>query len=338
MNKIFAFSTHDFEKKSLIQFSQDHNLDLKYSSKRLDLNSVHLAKDATSVLCWAKDDLSGEVLERLYENGCRMLSLRSAGYSHLDFNKAKALGFTVARVPSYSPESIAEHAVALYLALNRKLLRASNRVREFDFRLDGLGGQQVFGKTIGVVGAGQIGKAFIRIMLGFGCKILIYDTHQDNEFKEHKNCMYVDLNKLLKESDVVSLHCPLNDDTYHIINKDNISLIKETSYLINTSRGGLVDTKALIDRLKQKKLKAVGLDVYEYEEQVFSKDYSESGVDDDNLARLVSFPNVLVTSHQAFFTDEAVENIARTSIENVAKFYTNSIDSEKLLYSINHKN
>ena len=214
----------------------------------------------------------------------------------------------------------------------RKIVRSTTRVKEFDFRLDGLEGEQVFGKTIGVVGAGKIGKAFIKIMLGFGCKILIHDELQDDELSQLEACNYTTLENLIHYSDVVSLHCPLTDKTHHLINKDNIHLFKENAFLINTGRGGLVDTAELISALKKKRIRGVGLDVYEFEESIFSKDFSDTGIDDDNLTRLLSFPNVLITSHQAFFTTEAINKIAEISLSNVFNFFQGkSISQENLL-------
>lgn len=317
MFDVICFSTHAFERQLLIEHSKSINLKIMCTDYRLELDTVHLAKTSKAVLCWASDDLSEVVLTKLKSYGCEMISLRSAGYSHLDLEAARMLNFTVTRVSCYSPESIAEHAVALYLSLNRKIVRAATRVKELDFRLNGLEGEQVFGKTIGVVGAGKIGKAFIKIMLGFGCKILIYDVLKDPELNQIEACSYTSLDELIVNSDVVSLHCPLTENTHHLINKNNIHLFKESAFLINTGRGGLIDTAQLINALKKKKIKGIGLDVYEFEENIFSKDFSDIGIDDDNLTRLLSFPNVLITSHQAFFTREAIDKIVKISLNNV---------------------
>jgi D-lactate dehydrogenase len=334
MNKIICFSTHEFEKEHIANYCKKYGLKIKCVEKRLDMDTVHLASGYNAALCWAKDDLGKDVLSKLHAGGTKMIGLRSAGYSHLDIELARQLNLTVARVPSYSPESIAEHAVALYLALNRKIVVANQRVRNHDFRLEGLGGSLVHGKTVGVIGSGKIGSAFIEIMKGFGCKILITDHYKNPKYENDPKCRYVSLDELLTQSDIISLHCPLTKDNKHLINKENINKLKESCILINTSRGGLIETPALIESLKKKKISAVGLDVYEFEENIFSNDFSSTGIEDDNLARLLTFPNVLVTSHQAFFTKEAVQNIVRVSLENVLNFFNNtSIEKENLLLS-----
>jgi len=261
-----------------------------------------------------------------------MISLRTAGYSHIDFEVAKEESFVVTRVPSYSPESIAEHAATLLMSINRKILKAHQRVRDFNFTLDGLEGFQVFGKTVGVIGAGSIGKSFINIMSGFGCKVLVFDKYIDPEIEGLKNVEYCDLNIVLKNSDIISLHCPLVKETHHILNKVAFELMKPGAYIINTGRGGLINTDDLIAALKTGKFGGVGLDVYEFEEEIFFKNYSDSGIDDDKLARLMTFPNVLITSHQAFFTKEALGNIAHTSMINIKKYFEGEqIDKENQL-------
>lgn len=232
---------------------------------------------------------------------------------------------TITRVPSYSPEAIAEHAVGLLMCLNRKYIKASQRIRELNFTLNGLQGYTLAGKTVGVIGAGHIGICFIKIMLGMGCKVLVYDLNANPEVEKLPNCQYTDLDTLLINSDVVSLHCPLNESTKHIINKDSLEKMKDTAYLINTGRGGLINTTDLIQIIKAKKIGGVGLDVYEYEENIFFHDLSDQGLSDDTLARLLTFPNVIITSHQAFFTYEALNNIAKNSMQNVAAFLSKQV-------------
>jgi len=264
-----------------------------------------------------------------------MISLRSAGYSHLDLKAARELRLSIARVPSYSPEAIAEHALALMLCLNRKLIQASRRVRELNFKLDGLEGFTVSGKTIGVVGAGKIGLAFVRMMNGFGCRVLVHDPYVDElTLTGMYQAQKVDLQTLCRESDVISLHCPLTEETHYLLGEAQFNLMKPHVLLVNTGRGGLIHTKHLIQAIKDKKLGGVALDVYEYEEGVFFHDFSDQGIDDDTLARLLTFPNVLVTSHQAFFTHEALSNIAQTSLKNIADYFTggaNKIDAVNVL-------
>jgi D-lactate dehydrogenase len=332
--KIKCFSTHHFETKYLKKWMQHYNLEVDFIETKLNIDTVQLAKGFECISCWASDDLGRPVLKSLSNLGVKMVSLRSAGFSHLDLESAKELGLTVARVPSYSPEAIAEHTLGLLMCLNRKFLKAFQRVKDFNFTLDGLEGVTLHGKVVGVVGVGKIGEAFARIMKGMGCDLLFYDPLKDEELEVELGAKYVDLKTLLAGSDIVSLHCPLNDSTRHIINSETISYFKHDAFLINTGRGALIDTKALIEKLKKRELRGVGLDVYEYEEGVFFTDHSETGISDESLLRLLSFPNVLITSHQAFFTREALENIAKVSMENISKFLGNmEISKENLINS-----
>ena len=314
---IKCFSTHNFEKDYLEKSTKLYNLNTSYTRHKLSLETVNMAKGFDVISCWASDDLSSKVLHALKELGIKMISLRSAGYSHLDLSEAKALGLIVARVPAYSPEAIAEHTLGIFMSLNRNLPKAFQRVRDFNFTLEGLEGMTVYGKTVGIIGLGKIGQAFARIMKGMGCKVFVYDPVQDFDLAEKLGIIYIDLKTLLKESDIVSLHCPLNDSTRYLINAETIEYLKPSAFLLNTGRGALIETKALINKLKKRELKGVGLDVYEYEEDVFFKDHSDFGITDELLLRLMSFPNVLITSHQAFFTKEALENIAEISMKNI---------------------
>tara|TARA_R110002072_G_scaffold534_6_gene4002 strand:+ start:175538 stop:176536 length:999 start_codon:yes stop_codon:yes gene_type:complete len=319
--KVKCFSTHSFEERYLTKWAQTYKLDIDFLSTSLNKDVVSLAKGYDCISCWPSDDLGKEVLESLHGFGVKMISLRSAGFSHLDLAKAKELGMTITRVPSYSPEAIAEHTLGLLMCLNRKYLKAFQRVRDFNFTLEGLEGVNIHGKTVGVVGTGQIGEAFARIMKGMGCTLLLNDKVENTELAKEIGAKYVDLDTLLSQSDIISLHCPLNESTRYLINSKNIDLIKPSAFLLNTGRGGLIDTKALIDKLKKREIKGVGLDVYEHEENVFFKDHSDMGLSDELLLRLMSFPNVLITSHQAFFTKEALDNIAKTSLENINNFF-----------------
>lgn len=320
--KVKCFSVHDFEKRYLNEFTEKFGLDVALSETALTPETAPLAAGFQCVSCWASDNLCAEVLEKLKNNGTQMISLRSAGYSHLDLNKAKELGLKVARVPAYSPEAIAEHTLGLLMCLNRKYHQAFQRVRNFNFTLEGLEGVTLHGKKVGIIGVGKIGEAFTRIMRGMGCSLLLQDPQPREELARELGAEYVDLERLLRESDIISLHCPLVEETRHLINERTIELIKPSAYLLNTGRGALIETKALIEKLKKRELKGVGLDVYEYEEGVFFKDHSEHGITDETLLRLMTFPNVLITSHQAFFTKEALESIARVSMENISNYAT----------------
>ena len=322
--KTLFFSTHKFEKEYLNNWTQKLSIDPIFFDSRLSLETVELVHDVDSISCWASDNLGKEVLRALKTKGVKFISLRSAGFSHIDIEEAKNLGFKVARVPSYSPEAIAEHTLGLLMCLNRKFPRAYQRVKDFNFSLDGLEGLTLHGKSVGVIGAGQIGLAFARIMKGMGCKIYIYDPHIDKAALSELEAEKVELKTLLESSDVVSLHCPLNENTKYIINKKTINYLKKDAFLLNTGRGALIETQALIDKLKKKELRGVGLDVYEHEEDIFSHDHSLEGISDEKLLRLMSFPNVIITSHQAFFTKEALDNIARISCENINNFNHNT--------------
>ena len=268
---------------------------------------------------FANDDLGADTLAALHGQGVRLVALRSAGFNHVDLAAAESLGMTVARVPAYSPYAVAEHAVALALALNRKIHRAHNRVREGNFALDGLLGFDLHGRTAGVVGTGRIGAVAARILRGFGCRVLAADPAPDPALVAD-GVRYVPLERLLAESDLVTLHCPLTPETHHLIGAQALALMKPRAMLVNTSRGALVDTSALIAALKAERIGSVALDVYEEEADLFFSDLSDQAIQDDVFARLLTFPNVLVTGHQAFFTEDALRAIAETTLGNVAAF------------------
>lgn len=318
--KTLFFSTHDFERKYLTHWAEKLGIDCLFLDSRLCSETLELVRETQSISCWASDDLGQETLNSLKERGVKFISLRSAGFSHLNIETAKNHGISVARVPSYSPEAIAEHTLGLLMCLNRKLPRAYQRVKDFNFSLSGLEGLTLHGKTVGVIGTGQIGEAFARIMRGMGCDLYLYDPKPNASLENELKAKYVDLGTLLKNSDVVSLHCPLNEQTKYLMNGKNLSLLKKDAFLLNTGRGALIETGALIEKLKKKELRGVGLDVYEHEENIFSHDHSLEGISDEKLLRLMSFPNVIITSHQAFFTREALDNIARISMENIHNF------------------
>lgn len=292
--------------------------DLHFQESHLDADTAVLARGFDAVCPFVNDTLDAAVLERLHEGGARFIALRSAGFNHVDLTAAARLQLPVARVPAYSPYAVAEHAVGLILALNRRLPRAVARTREGDFSLHGLLGFDLHGKTVGVIGTGMIGRVFSRIMAGFGMRVLAYDPGTPAADLLALGAQYVPLDTLLAEADVVSLHCPLLPSTHHLIDEAAIAKMKRGAMLINTSRGGLVESNALIGALKSGQLGHLGLDVYEEEGGLFFEDHSNRPLQDDVLARLLMFPNVIVTAHQAFFTREAMDEIARTTLANLA--------------------
>ncbi|MEM9884195.1 MAG: 2-hydroxyacid dehydrogenase [Planctomycetota bacterium] len=292
--------------------------ELNYLAPRLDVDTAPIAAGHDAVCLFVNDDGDARVIDRLSEAEVKHLALRSAGFNHVDLEAAKAAGLTVCRVPAYSPHGVAEHAVALMLGLNRKTHRAYHRVRESNFALEGLMGFEMHGQTAGVVGTGKIGAAAARILVGFGCRVLAYDKRENDELTA-LGVEYVALDTLLSESHVVTLHCPLLPATHHLINAETLATMREGAMLINTSRGGLVDTSAAIEALKTGRLGHLGLDVYEEEDALFFEDHSDDILRDDEFARLLTFPNVLVTGHQAFFTAEALTQIAAVTLDNLTR-------------------
>lgn len=317
--KIVFYSSKLYDRRVFEAANEGRGNDLFFVDTHLNEATARLAQGAEAVCAFVNDVLDEPSLTALAAGGTRFVAMRCAGYNNVDLAAAKRLGFRLGRVPAYSPYAVAEHAVALILSLNRKLHRAYNRVRESNFSLDGLMGFDLRGKTVGVVGTGKIGQVFAQIMQGFGCEVLAYDPYP-NAAAAAGGARYVDLEELYRRSHIVSLHCPLTPDTRHLINADSIALMRDGAMLINTSRGALVDTGALIQALKSGKLGYVGLDVYEEEADLFFEDLSGLVVQDDVFARLTSFPNVMVTGHQAFFTREALDNIAATTLDNLARF------------------
>lgn len=313
------FSIHKFEKDHLVKANKEKHL-LKFIDVRLNYETAELAKDCKAVSVFVNDDASSKVLHKLKDLGVQFLALRSAGFNNVDIKTASEIGIRVARVPEYSPYAVAEHATALILALNRKIIKAHNRVRDSNFSLDGLVGFDMHDKTVGVVGLGKIGRIVVKILNGYGCYILVYDVEQDKEFAKKYDIEYVDMDTLCERSDIISLHVPLNENTKYIINKDRIGKMKHGVMLINTGRGGLLDTREVITALKTCKIGYLGLDVYEEEQGLFFEDHSEEVLQDDVIARLMTFPNVLITSHQAFLTSTALQNIADTTIYNLDCF------------------
>lgn len=313
---MLLFSTQSYDRDSFTR--HNHSIEpLYFLESSLSLSTAALAQGHEVVCAFINDDLSAPVLEQLAQGGTRLIVLRSAGYNHVDLTAAQRLGLAVARVPAYSPHAIAEHSLALILALNRRIHRAYNRTREGDFSLHGLIGFDLHGKTVGIIGAGKIGAVLARIMLGLGCKVLAFDPQIDAELST-QGVRFTDLDELLNHSDIVSLHCPLNSQTHHLINAHRLAQLKPGAMLINTGRGALIDTPALIKVLKSGHLGYLGLDVYEEEADLFFQDGSDQPLQDDVLARLLTFPNVIVTAHQAFLTQEALACIAQTTLANLA--------------------
>lgn len=316
MNITF-FSTQAYDKTYFEANNVGHSF--HFIEAPLNEETAILAKGSGAVCAFVNDTLNEAIIQKLAEMGVKLIAMRCAGYNNVNLQAAKKYGLAVVRVPAYSPHAVAEHTLALILTLNRKTHKAYNRVREGNFSLERLMGFDLYGKTVGVIGTGKIGAAFCRIMLGMGCNVLAYDIFQDEELKK-AGVTYTDLSELLQKADIISLHCPLNEATHYLINADTLQQMKQGAMLINTGRGGLIDTKAVIQALKAKHLGHLGLDVYEQEDKLFFRDFSETVIQDEQILRLMSFPNVLITAHQAFFTHEAMTEIALTTLENVSAF------------------
>jgi D-lactate dehydrogenase len=319
--RVAVFSCKPYDRTSLNEANRRHGHDLVYLEPRLTLETAALAAGFPAVCAFVNDCLDAPVLEQIAAGGTRLVALRCAGFNNVDLEAAHRLGVTVARVPAYSPHAVAEHTAGLILTLNRKLHRAYNRVREGNFSLDGLLGFDLHGRTAGVIGTGKIGAVVVRILLGFGCRVLVHDPCPDPDVSA-RGAAYVDLPELLSTADIITLHCPLTPQTYHLIDAAAISRMKRGVMLINTSRGALVDTLAAVEALKAEHIGYLGLDVYEEEEELFFEDRSQTLIQDDVFARLLTFPNVLITGHQAFFTREALAAIAETTMANLTAFAT----------------
>lgn len=316
---IAVFSTKSYDREFLEAANSTYGHNLVFFQPHLTHETCALASGFEGVCVFVNDILNADVLKFLKEHGTGLVALRCAGFNNVDLAAAAELGITVVRVPSYSPEAVAEHTVALILSLNRKLHRAHSRVREVNFSLEGLLGSNLHTKTVGVIGTGKIGTAFSKIIKGFGCKILAYDPYPNPEC-EKLGVIYTDPTTVFEESDIISLHCPLTPDTYHLIDSNALKKMKKGIIIINTSRGAVVDTKAVISALKSGKIGYLGLDVYEEEEDLFFEDLSNEVIQDDTFARLLTFPNVLITGHQAFFTYESLHAIAETTLSNITDF------------------
>ncbi|OXA83830.1 2-hydroxyacid dehydrogenase [Flavobacterium hercynium] len=315
-HKIAFFSTQPYDKIFFNKHNNEFGFELDFFETQLNPQTVILIENADIVCVFVNDIVNESVIEQLAEKQVKIIALRCAGFNNVDLEAAKRNNIKVCRVPAYSPQAVAEHAMAMILTLNRKTHKAYNRVREQNFSLNGLLGFDLFGKTIGIIGTGNIGKAFAKIAIGFGCKVLAYDIVSNPEM-EKDGVQFVTLEEVFRESDIISLHCPLNDQTKHVINANSIAMMKDSVMIINTSRGGLIETAAVIEGLKEGKIGYLGIDVYEQEEKLFFRDLSADIIQDDAIQRLMSFPNVLVTAHQAFFTNEALTQIALVTFNNI---------------------
>jgi D-lactate dehydrogenase len=317
--KLAFFDAKPYDVKSFNEINRKYQFEITYFKYHLTEKTVELTHGFDGVCVFVNDTISAMVINKLVENGVRIVALRCAGYNNVDLEAARGK-LSIVRVPSYSPHAIAEHALALILSLNRKIHRAYFRTRDNNFTISGLVGFDLFGKTAGIIGTGKIGLILIDILKGLGMNVIAYDSFPRREEAEKKGFTYVSLEELFNQSRIVSLHCPLTPETHHLINHNTIFQMQEGVMIINTGRGGLIDTKALIEGLKVGKIGSAGLDVYEEEEDYFFEDYSEHSIYDDVLARLLTFNNVLVTSHQAFLTEDALRNIGETTCENLNDF------------------
>jgi D-lactate dehydrogenase len=338
--RLSIFSTKPYDRRFITRVNEDEGFghDLVFYDARLGEATAPLAHGTPAVCAFVNDELGRTVLTDLAAHGTRLIALRSAGFNNVDLSVARDLGLTVMHVPDYSPYAVAEFTIALALALDRHLARAYTHVREGDFSLQGLLGFDLHGKTAGIVGTGKIGSIVAETLLhGFGCRVLAHDLFPSERLRQ-LGVEYVGLDGLLRESDLVSLHCPLTEETHHLVDRRSIAVMKPGVMLINTSRGGLIDTGAVIDGLKSGRIGHLGLDVYEEEARYFYEDYSTRLIDDDALSRLLTFPNVIVTSHQGFFTREALEQIARTTLGNVRDFEEGRASSNEVRFRPDERN
>lgn len=321
MIKIAFFDTKDYDKTFFNEYNKKYNYDITYFESKLNSETAQLAKGFDAICIFVNDIADKSTLDKLNEYGIKLIALRCAGFNNVDLEHLGNI--KLVRVPQYSPYAVAEHATALLLNINRKIYKAYQRVKKYNFSLDGLLGFDLHNKTVGVIGTGKIGKAFIQIMHGFGTNIIAYDLFKDEKTSQELGFTYVELDELCKKSDIISLHCPLTPETKHIINKTSLEKMKNGVIIINCSRGNLIHTNDLINYLSSGKIGGVGLDVYDNEADFFLKDMSNSYERDKNLSLLISMPNVLITSHQAFFTSEALNKIASDTCQNIYDILTN---------------
>lgn len=331
MIKCAFFDAKPYDREYFDRANVHESIEFVYFEPHLDKDTVRLTEGFDAICVFVNDSISAVVVEALAKNGIKLIVLRCAGYNNVDL-KAVFGKIHVVRVPAYSPYAVAEYAVALILALNRKTHKAYNRTREMNFSISGLMGFDLSGKTAGIIGTGRIGKVLARILIGFGMKVFVYDVHPDPDFAKQTGCSYEALDTIYRESDIISLHCPLTKETLHMINATTISQMKNGVMIINTGRGKLINSPDLVDGLKSAKVGAAGLDVYEEESEYFFEDNSTEILTDDVLARLMTFPNVIITSHQAFFTSEALMAITQTSIDNILDFFNDKKLTNEICY------
>ena len=329
--KIAFFDTKPYDRQSFDAYAEARGVKIKYFEAKLNEDTVNLATGYDVVCVFVNDTVNAAVIDRLVALGVKIVALRCAGFNNVDVKYAYGR-IHVLRVPAYSPYAVAEHTMALLLTSIRRIHKAYIRTRDFNFSLVGMTGFDLHGKTVGVVGTGKIGRVFIDICLGFGMKVLAYDKFPQKDLAERENIRYVTLDELFERSDIISLHCPLTEDTYHLIDEKTIERCKRGVVILNTSRGALVDAEALLSGIKSRKIGAACLDVYEEEADLFFEDFSGHILEDDTLARLISMPNVIVTSHQAFLTEDALSNIAETTIDNIVSFTENGECPNEVCY------
>lgn len=329
--KIAFFSTKSYDRSFFEQYNHPFGHELAFFEAQLNSGTAKLAEGFEAVCVFVNDQLNAETISSLAQQGVTVIALRCAGFNNVDLAAAAETGMRVVRVPAYSPHAIAEHAVALILTLNRKTHKAYNRIRENNFSLERLIGFDLYRKTVGVIGTGQIGATFCTIMQGFGCRVVAYDVYESAALKT-QGIIYLPLDELLSSSDIISLHCPLTPDTRHLINEQTLARMKKGAMLINTSRGAVIHTRDAINALKTGRLGYLGMDVYEQEEKLFFRDLSESIIEDDMISRLMTFPNVLITAHQGFFTNEAFEQIATVTLQNITDIEKGNSCTNEILY------
>ena len=318
--KIAFFDSKSYDKDTVEKVNKNFGFDIHYYKERLSMNTVSLTQGVDAVCIFVNAECDARVIERMAQNGVKLIALRCAGFNNVDIKAARQYGIKVVRVPAYSPHAVAEYAVTLMMALNRKVYRSVYRTREGNFKLNGLLGFDMYGKTAGLIGMGRIAKELIKILKGFGMNVVAYDLYPDEAFAKEYQVKMVTLDELYEQSDIISLHCPLTEETKFIINNESITKMKYGVMIINTGRGKLIKTEDLIDGLRSHQIGSAGLDVYEEEANYFYEDRSDKMIDDDKLALLLMMPNVIITSHQAFFTQEATHNIAVTTLQNILDF------------------
>ena len=318
--KIAFFDTHSYDKKSFVEANKAFNYEIDFRDYKLNENTALTAQGYDVVCVFVNDVVNDQVIKTLAECGVKLIALRCAGFNNVDLKAAASAGIKVVRVPAYSPYAVAEHGVALLMSLTRHIPQAYLRTKTANFNIEGLTGRDLFGLTAGILGTGKIGRIMADILMGFGMKIIAYDPFPNEQWAKEKNIEYVGLDEIFQRSDVLSLHCPLTEETKHVVNHDRMKMMKHDAVIINTGRGALIDSKALVHALKHGHIGGIGMDVYEEESKYFFSDWSTDIMTDDTLARLLTFPNVIITGHQAFLTTNALKNLAETTLENVKAF------------------